>query len=54
LRDGRLEVLEGAGHLFLLTHLETVADMVETFLDQTASQGEASSPRSALPLAVRA
>lgn len=32
--DARLEILEDAGHLFVLTHLETVAPMIEAFLTE--------------------
>jgi poly(3-hydroxyalkanoate) depolymerase len=32
--DARLQVIENGGHLFLLTHAETVAPMIEEFLDE--------------------
>lgn len=36
LDNAQLEILDGAGHLFVLTHLETVASMIERFLSSEA------------------
>lgn len=41
LKDARLEVLEGAGHLFLLTHRDIAASRIETFLDRPAADRSA-------------
>jgi poly(3-hydroxyalkanoate) depolymerase len=34
--DAVLETIPGAGHLFLITHRDTMAERVEAFLDETA------------------
>lgn len=47
LRDARLEVLADAGHLFLLTHRDVAAPLVEAFLDAPPSPSLARLPEPA-------
>lgn len=41
LDNAQLEILDGAGHLFVLTHLGTVASMIDRFLGSEAQQPRA-------------
>lgn len=45
LPEARLEVLEDAGHLFILTHMDAVAGMVEEFLGERSCPPAAAQPR---------